>query len=149
MQSSHHDPVSYFKKLEEEMNKTIHARTNCRSFTTAFGRALDAHLKQMRIHKRLTSRWLNRLDMPNKDELAAISVRIVDCEEKLDFLDEAIYFLNQKQHENSLKVKMVRSAFDELYIMIEKELREMHDCKMKGLEKDLWELKQLFITETE
>ncbi|MFF2446114.1 hypothetical protein ACFVSW_03345 [Neobacillus sp. NPDC058068] len=44
------DSVTYYKELETEINKRIHAPTNCRSFLLAFGKALELHLKRVRIH---------------------------------------------------------------------------------------------------
>lgn len=72
MKCKHDDPVSFYKNIETELNKRIHSPTNCRNFTLAFGRAFDAHLKQIKIHKRLTTKWLRSRNFPNKDEIAAL-----------------------------------------------------------------------------
>ncbi|WP_312471193.1 hypothetical protein [Neobacillus sp.] len=147
MESMHEDPVTYYKELEAEINKRIHASTNCRSFTLAFGQALEAHLKRARIHKRLTTRWLNRLELPNKDEIAAIAVRMVDYQEKLDLLDETIYTINQRQRKNQSQLRLLRKSTKILLAFLENEIRVIQDDKLKTLEKELTELKQLFQTE--
>lgn len=121
MESNHYDPVSYYKKLEAEINRTIHSCTNRREFILAFGKALDSHLRQARIQRRFTTRGLNHLDLPNKDEIAALSVRIVDYEEKLDLLDETIYELRKKQQENKDLLKRIRKSSEELLTILKDE----------------------------
>jgi hypothetical protein len=144
MESIHEDPISYYKRLEAEMNKTIQSPMNCRAFTKAFGKAMDAHLRRVRIHRSLTTRWLNHLDIPNKDELAAISIRMVDCVEKLDFSDETIYFINKRQKENHKQLKLLQKAFEELLAILQEEAKEIKGNKLKSLENDLKDLQQLF-----
>jgi len=144
MESTHQDRDSFYKKIEAEMNKRIHAYTNNRKFTIAFGKAMEAHVKQLKIHRRLTTRRLKKFDLPNKDEISAISVRIVDYEGKLDLLDESIYWMNKRQQENRNKLKMIRESWEALQAMLEKEAVEIHVCKLKSLEDELIELKQLF-----
>lgn len=147
MDFKHQISDSFYKKLEAEMNKRIHAYTNNRNFTTAFGNAMEAHLKQLRFHKRITMRWLRQNDLPNKDEISAISVRIVDYEGKLDLLDESIYKMSKRQHENQTKLKMIRESWETLLSVLEVEAREIHDVKLKSLELELLDLKNLFYTD--
>lgn len=144
MKSTHQEMDAFYKKLEKKWNEQIHAHTNTRSFTLALGRALDAHVKRLKIHRRLTTRWLKQLDLPNKDEISAISVRIVDYEGKLDFLDETIYEIKQSQQKNNLQLSMVRMSCEALLSVLEMEARDIHDCKIKSLESELLDLKQLF-----
>ncbi|MEH7075277.1 hypothetical protein [Neobacillus drentensis] len=144
MEFTHQSTDSFYKKLEAEMNKRIHAQTNTRTFTIAFGKAMETHLKQARIHRRLTTRWLRQSDLPNKDEISTISVRIVDYEEKLDFLDEAIYEMKQTQQKNQTQLQMVRKSWGELKSLLEVEAKSIHHCKIKSLESELLDLKQLF-----
>jgi hypothetical protein len=146
MKSTHQEMDDFYKKLEKKWNEQIHAHTNNRNFTQAFGRALDVHVKRLRIHRRLTTRWLKHLNLPNKDEISAISVRIVDYEGKLDFLDETIYEIKQSQQKNYTQLKMVRKSWESLLSVLEMEARDIHDFKIKSLELDLLELKQLFHT---
>ncbi|MBT2734963.1 hypothetical protein [Bacillus sp. ISL-7] len=146
MKYTHQEMDAFYKKLEKKWNEEIHARTNKRSFTLAFGKALEVHVKQIRIHKRLTTRWLKHLDLPNKDEISAISVRIVDYEEKLDFFDDAIYEIKQSQLKNNTQLRMVRKSCEDLLSVLEMEVKDIHDCKIKSLESELLELKQFFIT---
>ncbi|EKN68790.1 hypothetical protein BABA_12086 [Neobacillus bataviensis LMG 21833] len=147
MDSKHCDLVSIYKKIEAQMNNRIHAETNTRTFTMAFGREMEAHLKKARIHRRLTTRWLNRQGLVNKDELAAISNRIIDCEEKIDLLDDSIYHLNKILKENYIQLRMVRESWDEWFIFLKDEVRAIHDDNVNTLEKELQELKLLFHNE--
>ncbi|MEH7331839.1 hypothetical protein V7161_04325 [Neobacillus drentensis] len=149
MDSEHQDRMTFYKKFEEELNKSIHARTNCRSFTRAFGRGMDAHLSRLKIHRRLTTKWLNRLDLANKDEIAELSVRMVECEGKLDFLDETVYMTAKSLKENRFKVKKVQKSLEELLAILEKEVKAIQDYKIKKLEEELLELKQLFTVDFE
>lgn len=146
MEFSHQETDSYYKKLEAELNKRIHANLNNRNVTIAFGRALEAHVKHLKIHRRLTTKWLNRFDLPNKDEISAISVRIVDYEGKLDLMDETIYWMNKRMKEDRNQLKMVRKTWEDLLSVLEIEAKETqtHDEKIKSLETELLELKQLF-----
>ncbi|MEH7500717.1 hypothetical protein V7152_01560 [Neobacillus drentensis] len=144
MKYTHQEMDAFYKKLEKKWNEQIHAHTNNRNFTLAFGRAMDAHVKRIRIHRRLTTRWLKHLNLPNKDEISAISVRIVDYEGKLDFLDETIYEIKQSQQKNYTQLRMVKKSCEALLSVLEMEARDIHDYKIKSLESELLELKQLF-----
>jgi hypothetical protein len=146
MESSQQETDAYFKKLEAEMNKRIHDKLNSRTVTVAFGRALEAHVKHLKIHRRLTTRWLNHFGFPNKDEISAISVRIVDYEGTLDQLDETIYGMNKRQQENLNRLIKVRKSWEDLRSVLESETSESPtlDGKIKSLETELVELKQLF-----
>jgi hypothetical protein len=146
MEFSHQEADCYYKKLEAELNKRIHANFNNRTVTVAFGRGMEEHLKHLEIHRRLTTRWLNRLDLPHKDEISAISVRIVDYEGKLDLMDETIYWMNKRQQENRNQLKMVRKSWESLLSVLEIETRETQTLngRIKNLETELLDLKQLF-----
>ncbi|WP_066317560.1 hypothetical protein [Bacillus sp. FJAT-29814] len=146
METKHQDSVEYYKYLEAETNKQIHSLTNCRNFTLAFGRALELHLKKVKVHKRLTTRWLKRLDLPNKDEIAAISVTLVDCEDQLDMLDETVYLISKEQHHNLQQLKTVTQSSKELLAVLQQEVKDIHNNKLMTLEEDLLELKKLFET---
>jgi hypothetical protein len=145
MEFSHHDSVTFYKKFEEECNKRVHVQTNCRTFTMAFGKMLGAHLDRVMIHKRLLAEWLNSYEITSKDEIAAISIRIVDYQEKLDLYDETFYWIHKKQEENLMQLKMVRKSFEELFAVFAQEVKGLQEYKINRLEKDLLELKQLFI----
>ncbi|MEH7108340.1 hypothetical protein [Bacillus sp. JJ1764] len=141
------DPIEFFKELEKELNKQIHQSTNNRTFTTAYGRALDRHLKRLKRHKRLTTRWLNQLNLANKDEIASLSVRLVDCEEKLDLQDEVIFLINKEQKSNLSSIRQFKSSLELLLAVLEKEISDTQKNKIETLEVELAELKQLFKSE--
>ncbi|NRD78623.1 hypothetical protein HPT25_14780 [Bacillus sp. BRMEA1] len=144
MEVNNEDQIAYYKRLESEMNKTIHAFANCRTFTRAFGKAFDAHLKRVRIQRRLTTKWLKCANIPNKDEIAIISEKMVECEEKIDMLDETIYLAALTFKENQSKLRMLRNACEEMLNLLEKEVKEIQVRKIKSLESDLRELQHLF-----
>lgn len=144
MEFKHDDPITLYKDIEYELNKRIHAAANCRDFTLAFGRAMDNHLKQMKIHRKLITSWLKARNLPNKDEIAAISERIVKNSEKIDVIDDALYILHKQQKNNQDLLAMVRSSWEDLLAVLAAEEREFQSKKVKSLELELFELKQLF-----
>lgn len=144
MEETHHDQSAFYKELEKQCNNIIHTHTNCRSFTFAFGKAMEAHLKEVRIHKTLTNKWLTQLNLPNKDEIATLSVKIVEWLDKLDLLDESIYTMNKRQHHNQIQLQMITESLKELVTLLENEVQELKINKINVLEKELLELKQLF-----
>jgi hypothetical protein len=148
MDSMQRDREAYYKKIEAQMNKRIHATTNNRAFTLAAGRALEAHLKRVRIHRRLTTKWLNHIGLVNKDELTALSVRIVDYEGKIDGLDDQMYTLNKSQHKNKLLLNSIHHSLEEWVTFLRNEMKDLHSSKINNLEKELLELKQLFKEES-
>ena len=149
MDSMQRDREAYYKKIEAQMNKRIHATTNNRAFTLAAGRALEAHLKRVRIHRRLTTKWLNHIGLVNKDELTALSVRIVDYEGKIDGLDDQMYTLNKSQHKNQLLLNSIHHSLEEWAAFLRNEMKELQSSKINNLEKELLELKQLFKEESD
>lgn len=140
----HQDSITYYKQLENECNKRIHQNTNCLAFTQALGKSMEYHLDRVLVCRRLFAKWLKRMDVPNKDEFAAIAVRMVDYEEKLDDLEYTIYLLNKKQKENSSQIKILKESLDALLHAVEMEVRDLQVRKIKSLEDELVDLKQLF-----
>jgi t-SNARE complex subunit (syntaxin) len=138
------DLVSDYKKLELEMNKIIHSHTNSRAFMLAFGQEMESHLKRAKIRKRLVTRWLSRLDLMNKDEIAAISIKIVDCEEKIDTMDDTVYKTNQMMKESQRQLRKVWESWNEWLTFLKIEVQEIREKKINLFEKELLELKQLF-----
>jgi hypothetical protein len=149
MDSMQRDREAYYKKIEAQMNKRIHATTNIRAFTLAAGRALEAHLKRVKIHRRLTTKWLNHIGLVNKDELTALSVRIVDYEGKIDSLDDQMYTLNKSQLKNQLLLNTIHHSLEEWVTFLRNEMKDLHSSKINNLEKELLELKQLFKEESD
>lgn len=144
MEFWHQDSITLYKQLENECNKRIHQNTNCLAFTKAFGRSMECHLDRVLIYRRLFVKWLKRMDVPNKDEFAAIAVRMVDYEGKLDDLEDAIYLLNNKQKENSSQIKILKESVEALLHAVEMEVRDLQVRKIISLEDELEDLKQLF-----
>jgi predicted RNase H-like nuclease (RuvC/YqgF family) len=144
MESKHHNSNTFYKQLEEELNKRIHQNTNCPAFTAAFGKSVDHHLDKVLISRRLMAKRLKRLDLPNKDEFVQISVRLVDYEEKLDELEDNLYLLNKQQNKNIGQIENLKESLKALHLEIETEVRDLQARKIKSLENELEDLKQLF-----
>ncbi|MEH7414868.1 hypothetical protein V7266_06235 [Neobacillus drentensis] len=144
MNSKQQDPIQFYKQIEAEINKRIHARTNTRAFTAAVGKALDSHLRKLRIYKRLITRWLTRSDLATKDELAALSNRMVDVVGDIDSLDESIYQIINQQQANQRKLTKVRESLEEWSTFLNSEVKDQRSNSIKTLENELQELKKLF-----
>jgi hypothetical protein len=144
MNSKQQDPSQHYKQIEAEINKRIHASTNSRAFTVAVGKALDSHLRELRIYKRIITRWLNRMDLATKDELAALSNRKIDVVGEIDSLDESIYEILNLQKTNNQNLKMVRESLEEWSSFLNSEVSDKRSHPIKTLENELQELKKLF-----
>lgn len=141
---SDEDVISFYKIMEAEMNNIIHTHTNTRAFLTAYSRAMECHLKQMRVKRRITTRWLHQLNLATKDELASLANRIIECQEKVDSMDETSYLAAHILKGNREQLKTVRKLWDEWFTFLKREVREIRIYKRNTLKKDLLELKQLF-----
>ena len=144
MNSIQQDPIQFYKQIEAEINKRIHASTNSRDFTATVGKAMDSHLREMKIYKRITTRWLNRLELATKDEFTVLSNRLIDVEGEIDSLDDTIYEIITLQKTNHQKLKMVRESLEEWSTFLNGEVRDKRSEKIKTLQNDLKELKSLF-----
>lgn len=145
MEPVHEDPIVFFKELESKLNHRIHEMTNNRAFTKAFGNAMEAHLIQLQFYKKRTMLCLKKSDLPNKDDIANISIRMVEIEDSLDLFDEALYLLKRTQQNNRTQMKLVLEAYKDLFILLETEIEESKRNKFVTLKEDLLGLKQLFL----
>jgi hypothetical protein len=144
MKSTHQDPEIFYKELEKEWNKRIHASNNSLTFTHAFGKALEKHLDHIVIQRELIKKWLTVFDIPNKEEFVTLAGRKVDCVEKIDSLEETIYELNMDLKQDNTELKKLNKSLLDLLSLIEDEVGNIKTAKIKTLEKELQELKFLF-----
>jgi predicted nuclease with TOPRIM domain len=144
MESKQPDPVSFYKNLEKEWNKQIHLSVNCLTFTHSFGKAVEYHLDQVVIRQKVINNWLTVFDIPKKDDFAHIAERIVDCEEKLDNLEENLYLLNTGLKNNHSQLKELNTSLRGMLSFIENEVKDLNVNKIKSLKNELEELKRLF-----
>jgi hypothetical protein len=144
MESRHQDPVSFYKYLEKECNKRIHAYTNCLTFTHAFGKAIENHLDYVVIQQKVINNWLTLLDIPPKDDFANLAQRKVDCEDKIDQLDETLFMLNRGLKKDNSGLKELNKSLSDLLCLIEKEVKDLKANKIKTLKTELKDLKKLF-----
>jgi hypothetical protein len=144
MESKHQDPGTFYKELEKEWNKRIHAYTNSLTFTHAFGKALENHLDYIVMHRKLINHWLTVFDIPNKEDFVTLAGRKVDCVEKIDSLEETIYELNIGLKKDNTEFKKLNKSLRDMLCLIENEVKNVKVCKIKTLENELDELKKLF-----
>jgi hypothetical protein len=144
MDSKQQDPVNYYKNLEKEWNKQIHSSTNCLTFTHSFGKAVENHLDHVVIQQKVINNWLTVLDIPNKDDLAELAKRKVDCEDKLDNLEETMYRLNIGIKNGHSQLNKLTIALREMLCFIENEIKDLKAIKIKSLKNELEELRRLF-----
>ncbi len=139
-----HDPNILYQELQAEINKKIHGFTNCQAFTSACGRAMERHLTLLEKYKRMTTQWLNGLNIPTKDEFAVISVRTVNLIETVDSMDDAVYSTNTAHHHASSQLREVRYSWEELRSILKVEVKDMKLNNLQTLQAELNELKLLF-----
>jgi hypothetical protein len=144
MESRHQDPETFYKELEKEWNKRIHAYTNSLTFTHAFGKTLDKHLDFIVIQRKLINNWLTVFDIPNKGEFVTLAGKKVDCIERIDSLEETIYELNTDLKRDNTVLKKLNNSLSDLLSLIEDEVKNIKTAKVKTLEKELEELKFIF-----
>lgn len=144
MESKQQEPMTFYKELEKEWNKRIHAYTNTLIFTDAFGKALENHLDHILIQRKLINNWFTVFDIPNKEDFVTLAGRKVDCVEKIDSLEETIYELNMGLKKDNIELKKLKKSLSELLCLIKNEVKNVKVYKMKSLENELDELKKLF-----
>lgn len=144
MESRHQDPEKFYKDLEKEWNKRIHAYTNSHTFTHAIGMALENYLDHIVIQRDLIQKWLIVFNIPNKEEFVTLAGRKVDCVEKIDSLEETIYELNLDLKKANTELKKLNTSLLDMLSFIEYEVKNIKAAKVKTLETDLQELKFLF-----
>jgi chromosome segregation ATPase len=139
------DTNTFYKNLENDINRRIHASTNCLTFTKAVGNELEYHLNRVLIYRELINKHLILINAPSKEEISVIANRLVDCEEKLDNLEETIYEMNQTQKKNNFQISKIKLVMEDLIQELNKETSYFHQLKIQTLEIELEELKHLFI----
>ncbi|MFB3168991.1 hypothetical protein P5G62_017855 [Neobacillus sp. 179-C4.2 HS] len=144
METKQPDPVNFYKSLEKEWNKQIHLSANCLTFTHSFGKAIEHHLNHVEIQKKVINNWLTVFDIPKKEDLARLAVRKVECEEKLDNLEETLYMLNIGLKSNYSQLKKLNTSLRGMLCFFEYEVKDLKAVKIKSLENELEELKSLF-----
>lgn len=144
MESKQQDPVNFYKNLEKEWNQQIHLAANCRTFTHSIGKAVESHLDHVVIQQKVINSWLSEFDIPKKDDLAQLAERIVNCEEKLDDLEETLYRLNICLKNNHSQLLKLNTSLNGMLCFLKKEVKDSKEIKLKSLMNELEELKNLF-----
>ncbi|MEH7275147.1 hypothetical protein [Neobacillus vireti] len=144
METKYQDPVTLYKEFERKCNKKIHTITNSLDFTEALGSAMERHLNHVETQQKIIKKWLTVFDIPNKDDIAALALRKIDCEEKIDNLEETIYILQMDLKKNNFELKKLTNCLKENLEFLEDEVKNVKVNKMKTLEMELEELKKLF-----
>jgi paraquat-inducible protein B len=144
MKTSNFNSNTFYKNLENDINRSIHASTNCLTFTKAFGDELEHHLNRVMIYREVIKKHLDLINAPSKEEISIIAVRLVDCGERVDNLEETIYVMNKTQKKNSLQLSKIKLDMEDLLAELNKEASYLHQQKIQSLEIELEELKHLF-----
>ncbi|MCM3690150.1 hypothetical protein [Neobacillus niacini] len=144
MASRHQDSVSFYKDLEKECNKRIHAYTNCLTFTHAIGKAIENHLDHVVIQQEVINNWLALFDIPLKDDFANLAQKKVDCEEKIDHLEDTLFMLIRGLKKDNSELKKLNKSLCDLLCLIENEVKDLKANRIKTLKTDLEDLRMLF-----
>ncbi len=94
-----------YKKVEADCNRQVLSMTNNLRYIKKLGQAMDAHVDDIIALRKLTKEWLDSLKLPNRDDIAAISKRVITLEARLDDLDEQLTESIQqiKNHHNQIR----------------------------------------------
>jgi len=79
-----------YKKLEADYNRQVLSMTNNLQYVKKLGQAIDAHLDGIVAIRKVTRELLDSLQLPSRDDIAAIAKRVIALETRLDDLDEQI-----------------------------------------------------------
>ncbi|RSK27521.1 hypothetical protein EJF36_11870 [Bacillus sp. HMF5848] len=135
---------AFYKEVEDEINKHIHTKTNSRTFIKAFGIALDVHLSAIENLKVITSDVLDSYNLPNKDAYISLALRIIECEEKIDILENKCYEQNVLVMQTNYKLLAWENALSELKELLIYETTQIRENKLTQIESELKDLQLLF-----
>lgn len=144
MKSRHQDPGVFYKNLEKEWNKRIHTYTNNLTFTHAFGKYLNHHLDYVENQQKIITKWLTVNNFPKKDDFAELAEKKVDCEEKIDNLEDTLFNLNMMLKKRNTELKTLDKSLKEMHSLLENEVKNVKADKLKTLKMELKELTMLF-----
>jgi ABC-type phosphate transport system auxiliary subunit len=104
MQSSGQERIDFSKKLEKELNKKLHSITNTLPFMTMCGEVMGCHLSQVEAFRAQSQQLIDCLDLPNKDDTAAIANKKIEYEDRLDCMEDQMYglWVKMKKHHHDL-----------------------------------------------
>lgn len=144
MQCTDQEFAQLVKNFEEECNKHFFELTNTEEFANLLGEELELHVDHVVFIRKVTSEWLACTESANRDDLAEIALTLIDCESRVDTLEEDLYNANRtfkKNKESIINVGMeLRKLFNQLLLEHGKMKKEKRNC----LEREINELKQLF-----
>jgi hypothetical protein len=144
MASRHQDSVSFYKDLEKECNKRIHAYTNCLTFTHAVGKAIENHLDHVVIQQKEINNWLAFFDIPLKDDFANLAQKKVDCEDKIDHLEDTLFLLITGLKKDNSELRELNKSLCDLLCLIENEVKDLKANRIRTLKMELEDLRMLF-----
>jgi hypothetical protein len=144
MASRLQDSVSFYKDLEKECNKRIHAYTNCLTFTHAIGRAIENHLDHVVIQQKEINNWLALFDLPLKDDFANLAQKKVDCEDKIDHLEDTLFMLIRGLKKDNSELKELNKSLCDLLCLIDNEVKDLKANRIRTLKTELEDLRMLF-----
>jgi septal ring factor EnvC (AmiA/AmiB activator) len=114
MQPFDEDAAALCKKMEEELNRTYRRLTGTVPFMAMTGAALNAHLDQVVTTRKHCKKMLDGLDLPCRDEVAALAKRMIKNESRLDELDENLYTTMQDLKQTHAKLSQFSAELAEL-----------------------------------
>jgi chromosome segregation ATPase len=103
-----------YKKLEADYNRRVLSMTNNLQYVTKIGQAFNAHLDYVVEVRKLTKELLDSLNLPDRDEIAAIAKRVRALETRLDDLDEQIEESKNQMRNHQTQIKKFSQEMAEL-----------------------------------
>lgn len=121
------DCIEAFKQLESYINDQILKNLNNEHFVSMIACTLDSHLTEVEEVRSLVQKWFELLDVPSKDDIALLSLNIIQKEKKLDEMEDGLYQL--KQNFKGYKGKLEK--YKSVLMDVERELKSNDNCNTR------------------
>ncbi|MCM3585599.1 hypothetical protein M3182_07535 [Mesobacillus maritimus] len=94
-----------YKKIEADFNREILSMMNNMMVVSKFGQAMEDHLDEVVAIRKLTKSILEKLGLPERDEIIVLSKRVINLEARLDQLDDLVYdsMLEMRAYQDQLR----------------------------------------------
>lgn len=141
--SVNNDSIEMLKQHEKETNQEMISMFNCEEAVYLTAKTLDVHLQQVLAARTVVEEWMQWMNIPNKQDVTDVAVKIIKLEDKADQLEEKMFELSGKLANSQNVLTSYSKHLRELKQFIESETDDPK-TKREMLENELEELKQLF-----
>jgi predicted nucleic acid-binding Zn-ribbon protein len=104
MQASGREIREFCKNVETEMNRKIFLGTNSLAFIEKIAEAIETHLDKVEENRAAAEIWLEFMEIPSKDDIAAFAINLIKLEQRLDDLEDEVFNIRESIQEYRLKL---------------------------------------------